>query len=244
MITIKKGSIIGIIGQVGAGKGTVINILDEIINNPYNKHWAKSNVLNFGDNLKKIISIMFNINIDYLYDRRCKDEFYYNINGRKFVSKTKDENSKIYSFIDNLLLDDINNRFYIYRHGIVKYIDIVNDPFVCIKLRELLQLFGTNICKNLFGKNIWINSTLINYKIDMVNIIGDIRFQEEIDAIKDIAPDVHIIKVVNTNSICKKYDHPSENVLNLDADISFVWDGDDINYLVNLIKSNIKYAYS
>ena len=38
MITIKKGSIIGIIGQVGAGKGTVINILGEIINNPYNKH--------------------------------------------------------------------------------------------------------------------------------------------------------------------------------------------------------------
>lgn len=242
MITIKKGSIIGIIGQVGAGKGTVINILGEIINNPYNKYWAKSNILNFGDNLKKVLSIMFNINIDYLYDRECKDELYYNIRSRTFISKT-DEDSKSYTFVDNLRLNNANNRFYIYYHGLIKYIDIVNDPFVCIKLRELLQLFGTNICKRLFGRNIWINSTLTNYKIDMVNIIGDIRFQEEIDAIKDIAPDVHIIKIVNTNSICKKYDHPSENVLNLDADMSFVWDGDDINYLVNLIKSNIKYAY-
>lgn len=243
MITIKKGSIIGIIGQVGAGKGTVINILGEIINNPYNKHWAKSNILNFGDNLKKVLSIMFNINIDYLYDRECKDKLYYNIISRTFISKT-DEDSKSYTFVDNLRLNNANNRFYIYYHGLIKYIDIVNDPFVCIKLREFLQLFGTNICKRLFGRNIWINSTLTNYKIDMVNIIGDIRFQEEIDAIKDIAPDIHIIKIVNTNSICKKYDHPSENVLNLDADMSFVWDGDDINYLVNLIKSNIKYAYS
>ncbi len=241
MITIKKGSIIGIIGKVGAGKGTVINILGEIINNPYNKHFAKSNILNFGDNLKKVISIMFNINIDYLYDRRCKDEFYYNINGRKFVSKTKDENSKTYTFVDHLHLSVVNNRFYMPHNGLFKYIDIINDPFVCIKLRELLQLFGTNLCKRLFGKNIWINSTLTNYKIDMVNIIGDIRFQEEIDAIKDIAPDVHIIKIVNTNSVCKKYDHPSEDVLNLDADMSFVWDGNDIYYLANLIKSNIKY---
>lgn len=242
MITIKKGSIIGIIGQVGAGKGTVINIIEEIINNPYHKSQNKSNILNFGDNLKKVLSIMFNIKLDYLYDRECKDELYYNIRSRTFISKT-DEDSKSYTFVDNLRLNNTNNRFYIYYHGLIKYIDIVNDPFVCIKLRKLLQLFGTNICKRLFGRNIWINSTLTNYKIDMVNIIGDIRFQEEIDSIKDIAPDVHIIKIVNTNSICKKYDHPSENVLNLDADMSFVWDGDDINYLVNLIKSNIKYAY-
>lgn len=186
---------------------------------------------------------MFNIKLDYLYDRECKDEFYYNIRSRKFVSKTEDENSKTYTFVDNLRLNKDNRFYYIYWSSLIRYVDIVNDPFVCIKLRELLQLFGTNICKKLFGRNIWINSTLTNYKIDMVNIIGDIRFQEEIDAIKDIAPDVHIIKIVNTNSICKKYDHPSENVLNLDADMSFVWDGDDINYLVNLIKSNIKYAY-
>lgn len=243
MITIKKGSIIGIVGQVGAGKGTVINIIEEIINNPYHKNQNKSNILNFGDNLKKVLSIMFNIKLDYLYDRECKDEFYYNIRSRKFISKTEDENSKIYTFVDNLRLNKDNRFYYVYWRNLIRYVDIVNDPFVCIKLRELLQLFGTNICKRLFGRNIWINSTLTNYKIDMVNIIGDIRFQEEIDAIKDFAPDVHIIKIVNTNSICKKYDHPSENVLNLDADMSFVWDGDDINYLVNLIKSNIKYAY-
>lgn len=244
MITIKKGSIIGIIGQVGAGKGTIIDIIRNLTNNPMQATWGNTNILNFGDNLKKVLSIMFNIKLEYFYDRKCKDELYYNIRSRTFISKTEDENSKTYTFVDHLRLNNINNRFYIYYNGLFKYIDIVNDPFVCIKLRELLQLFGTNLCKTLFGKNIWVNSTLTNYKIDMVNIIGDIRFQEEIDAIKDIAPDIHIIKIVNTNSICKKYDHPSENILNLDADISFVWDGNDINYLVNLIKSNIKYEDS
>jgi hypothetical protein len=244
MITIKKGSIIGIIGQVGAGKGTIIDIIRNLTNNPMQATWGNTNILNFGDNLKKVLSIMFNIKLEYFYDRKCKDELYYNIRSRTFISKTEDENSKTYTFVDHLRLNNINNRFYIYYNGLFKYIDIVNDPFVCIKLRELLQLFGTNLCKTLFGKNIWVNSTLTNYKIDMVNIIGDIRFQEEIDAIKDIAPEVHIIKIVNTNSICKKYDHPSENILNLDADISFVWDGNDINYLVNLIKSNIKYEDS
>lgn len=244
MITIKKGSIIGIIGQVGAGKGTIIDIIRNLTNNPMQATWGNTNILNFGDNLKKVLSIMFNIKLEYFYDRKCKDELYYNIRSRTFISKTEDENSKTYTFVDNLRLNNANNRFYIYYHGLIKYIDIVNDPFVCIKLRELLQLFGTNICKRLFGRNIWINSTLTNYKIDMVNIIGDIRFQEEIDAIKDIAPDIHIIKIVNTNSICKKYNHSSENVLNLDADMSFVWDGNDINYLVNLIKSNIKYEDS
>lgn len=50
-----------------------------------------------------------------------------------------------------------------------------------ITIRQLLQSFGTNIARDIFGDKLWIESTL-NYKDNI--IVSDMRFKVEYDEIK------------------------------------------------------------
>ena len=54
-----------------------------------------------------------------------------------------------------------------------------------ISARELLQIFGTDICRNKFSPNIWTNATLRKIKKEHSNIalISDVRFSSEVEKI-------------------------------------------------------------
>lgn len=49
--------------------------------------------------------------------------------------------------------------------------------------REILQIVGTDLFRNQFHKDFWINSTLADYDTKQKWIISDVRFQNEADAI-------------------------------------------------------------
>lgn len=71
--------------------------------------------------------------------------------------------------------------------------------------RELLQQFGTEVCRNI-DKNFWIKALFMNYKKSDNWIIPDVRFINEADSIKKY--NGIIIKVIrNSNNLDK---HVSE----------------------------------
>lgn len=49
--------------------------------------------------------------------------------------------------------------------------------------REILQIVGTNLFRNQFHQDFWVNSTLDNYDTKQKWIISDVRFPNEADAI-------------------------------------------------------------
>ena len=92
-----------------------------------------------------------------------------------------------------------------------------------IKPREVLQFVGTELFRNQLGKllpeigeNIWIASLIEKIKAMVEEyplcsiVISDIRFQNEIDALRDFNG-AHIWKIVN-DRIIKKDTHSSEDI--------------------------------
>jgi len=72
-------------------------------------------------------------------------------------------------------------------------------------VRELLQKFGTEFVRDTVHPNLWVESTLMDYK-DQNWIISDVRFLNECDAIRSRGG-----IIVRTNRKTKHDNHPSEN---------------------------------
>lgn len=51
--------------------------------------------------------------------------------------------------------------------------------------RELLQCIGTGLFRNQFDKNVWVNALMNDYDISKNWLISDVRFPNELKAIKD-----------------------------------------------------------
>ena len=52
------------------------------------------------------------------------------------------------------------------------------------EIRRLLQVFGTEIGRKMFGENVWIDMAFKDIKPDENVVIADVRFPNEADAIK------------------------------------------------------------
>lgn len=240
---IKKGDIIGIIGNVGSGKGTIIDFLKFHFNTrtEISDYFEDDNcnVINFADNLKQVVSYLFGVSLTYLYDRKAKDEFYYCFKNKALYIKEFAEKHN-FTIVDNISVDlDHNLKFNNDNSNIYLFEDLLNRDDIVIKLRTFLQIFGTNICRGLFGNNIWINRTLDKLDGTKINIIGDVRFYDEYKAIIDFhcRGNKYFIKIVNTNPICKKYNHISETDMNSRIEKGLVkahivtWDGNNHHQL-------------
>lgn len=182
----KRKIIIGLAGTAGSGKDTVASMINCIYkygsSASYTK-WlefknnieASKNIYHFADNVKKCLSIMFNIDVNMFNDRKHKDEYFYVINERRFVDY--DQANKYYFIIENTDLAYESLGYYI-RH----------KPKCCIKLRTLMQYFATDICREYLDDNIWINSTLNeaveNSHLRDISIIADVRFANEAAALR------------------------------------------------------------
>ena len=75
--------------------------------------------------------------------------------------------------------------------------------------RELLQYFGTDIMRTMH-ENVWVNQTIntISQEQTELAIIADVRFPNEVEAIKEAGG-----KVVRLTRGRKKDSHPSELAL-------------------------------
>jgi len=174
--------------------------------------------------------------------------------GKDYIAKIikKETKGKILSFADTIK-DIISVTFGITREELDLYknqdfrygIDIFNlqntyrYEVKTLSFREILQRFGTEAMKPIFGKNIWVK--LVKKKINKTNkncfIIPDFRFLEEYKGIKKLKNKnykIITIKVIN-NNLVKNDNHSSENSL---EDFKFDYVIDNTNY--KLSKKEIK----
>lgn len=189
--------IIGIAGHKGAGKDTVASIVSYYytVDNPTYNNWLIGydnkiflNTIHFADKLKSLCADLFNIPVEYFYDRGHKDKLYYCFDNKTFINE----------------LDIKLNRYHIFdtNENLAKCIEEYKGKII-FKLRTILQYIGTEIFRNQVFKDIWVRHTM-DKAIDIANkngwcVIPDVRFEDEVNAIKEL-PNGYIIKVNrNTN---------------------------------------------
>jgi hypothetical protein len=102
------------------------------------------------------------------------------------------------------------------------------------EIRRLLQVFGTEVGRDMFGINFWVELALKSMTEDKV-VISDVRFKNEADAIKSVGGQVWRI---NRHGVGPVTDHSSE--LDLDNyNFNHIIDNDysvlDLNNVIDML---------
>lgn len=221
-----KECIIGIAGCKNSGKDTVASIInyifatgitcsnyaDYVIRRRSIDISHKDRIIHFADSMKDAMSIIFSIPRSAFDDKVKKDNEYWDYFNRKFITFGEVLRDKNYIIFDNVIDKNLNDL--IQRCSAKK-------QSLYIKLRTLMQYFGTDICRNHIDNNIWINSTMSKV-IDiamtrMLCIIPDVRFANEANAIRNSDKLLYggLIKVNRDNQDLDE--HNSERI-NFDVD--------------------------
>lgn len=224
-----KECIIGIAGCKNSGKDTVASMInyifatgitrsnyaDYVIRRKSINISHKDRIVHFADNMKDVMSIIFSIP-RFAFDNKVKkDSEYWDYFNNKFVTFGEVLRDKNYIIFDNVIDKNLND---LIQHCSAK------KQSLYIKLRALMQYFGTDICRNHIDNNIWINSTMskaINIAINRtLCIIPDVRFSNEANAIRNNSKLFYggLIKINRDN--IDKDDHSSEHIyFNADFEI-------------------------
>lgn len=231
-----KSFIIGITGAKNSGKDTIASMINYIFaigvtRATYGDYLIKKvkidntnadRVVHFADNMKDAMSIIFGIPRCTFNDRQKKDNAYWDYFNKIFVS-----------FAD-VIRDDkafvIHNTDELYEDATLA--DVITwcnkeDKHLYIKIRTLMQYFGTDICRRFIDENIWIRSAMV--KIANVAaarrlcIIPDVRFANEAEAIRFVDSPLYggVIKVNRDSDDSSK--HSSEII---DFTVDFEIDND------------------
>lgn len=216
-MSINKVTIVGIKGFKGSGKDTVASMIsyilhDGIMKATYDKWlffhkngFVENNeiIIHFADKLKDDISEFCGIDRKLLDRQDVKEENYYNFKTGIVSNNIKDA---------TYVVDKCND-------AILKYNDLAGylvlySNNISIKIRVLLQYYGTNIIKNHFWKEAFIRYTM-NKAFDIKNskgqcIIADARFEDECMAIKYYSG--KIIRVDRKSNNDNHDSHESEQI--------------------------------
>lgn len=76
--------------------------------------------------------------------------------------------------------------------------------------RRLLQRLGTEVGREMFGQNFWVEQALRGATPDSRIVISDVRFPNEADAIKELGGKIVRINRLNTEAVNS---HPSEHAM-------------------------------
>lgn len=209
-MSINKVSIVGIKGFKGSGKDTVASMISYILHDGimkanydtwllYHKNGFVENdkiIIHFADKLKNDIAAFCNIDRKLLDRQDIKEENYYN-----FKTGIVSTNIKDADYVINTVLeyDNLSTRL------------LLNNNNVSIKIRVLLQYYGTNVIRNHFWHNAFINYT-INKAFDIRNklgqcIIADARFENECMTIKYYGG-----KIIRVDRRVNNDNHESEQI--------------------------------
>lgn len=209
IMSINKVTVVGIKGFKGSGKDTVASMISYILHDGimkasydtwllYHKNDFIKNdeiIIHFADKLKDDISEFCGIDRKLLDRQEIKENYYYNfktgivstnIKGIDCVINTVSE----YDNLSTLLL--LNNN-------------------VSIKIRALLQYYGTNVIRNHFWHEAFIRYTM-NKAFDIKNskgqcIIADARFEDECMSIKYYGG-----KIIRVDRRVNNDNHESEQI--------------------------------
>nr|UVX61635.1 MAG: phosphomevalonate kinase [Bacteriophage sp.] len=185
-MSINKVTIVGIKGFKGSGKDTVASMISYILHDGimkanydtwllYHKNGFVENdeiIIHFADKLKDDIADFCGIDRKLLDRQDIKEKNYYNFKTGIVSTNIKDADCVI-----NTVLEYDN----------LSTILLLNNN-VSIKIRILLQYYGTNVIRNHFWYDAFVRYT-INKAFDIRNklgqcIIADARFDNEYEAIK------------------------------------------------------------
>lgn len=190
-------NIIVISGLKNSGKDTVADMLQYCLSvpEPFRKYWmyrhyryAFNNTYEkvaFADSLKDTLSVLFGIPVEKFYERDFKEHFY--IKGLEITDTP-----------DNILDED----------SFIKMLNKKDFSFLkthFITIRQLLQCFGTEIVRGLFGNAFWAERAM-KHNFDKM-IITDLRFKVELEAVRK--RNGLVLYIDNPN--CTPEQHTSEN---------------------------------
>ena len=214
-MSINKVTIVGIKGFKGSGKDTVASMISYILHDGimkanydtwllYHKNGFVENdeiIIHFADKLKDDIAAFCNIDRKLLDRQDIKEENYYNFKTGIVSTNIKDATYVVDKYNDAILkYNDLSSYLVLYNNN------------VSIKIRVLLQYYGTNIIRNHFWREAFIRYT-INKAFDIRNskgqcIIADVRFDNECEAIKQCGGTIiRIDRKLNNNN-----NHESEQI--------------------------------
>lgn len=206
-----KPIIIGINGKRQSGKDTIANMIayihnvgvttanykEWITNKVSNKDRLKRKSVHFADALKDCVSAIYNIPREYLDNEYYKDNSFFCIDNYKFYDcKDVINHQEVYDIIE---YNDI-------RYGFTFALRILknSNKLHVIKVRTILQYFGTDVCRYYLGDDIWVRSTISKAveiaEIQGICIIPDIRFENEAKVIQQHSLYGGVIKVIRNNN--------------------------------------------
>lgn len=183
-----KSNIIAIQGLKAAGKSTCAKMFRYLLNWPsiFHYYWlykilgnvtfGKYKIVQYADKLKEMLSVLLNVKRKMFEDRTFKEQYYVDFNTLNITV-----NPSLPVLDDQTLNKHIKTNL---KRTIQTY---------SLAIRQLLQIFGTQVMREYFGDKLWILTTLKSkYK---TKIISDQRFIiENEEAKKHNAFIVHIIR--------------------------------------------------
>jgi hypothetical protein len=116
-----------------------------------------------------------------------------------------------------------------------------NKFFGPMSNREIMQVFGSDICRRIFGQDIWIKA--IKRRIDKSNadffLITDVRFINEVETIRNVwgGQVWQIIGPQRGEDCIKKDCHSSESQVDINVPIDVIVDNNAGRKLESLDKS-------
>lgn len=241
-MSINKVTIVGIKGFKESGKDTVASMISYILHDGIMKAnydtwllYHKNNfiendeiIIHFADKLKDDIAAFCNIDRKLLDRQDIKEENYYNFKTGIVSTNIKDA---------TYVVDKCNDAILKY-NGLSSYLVLYNNN-ISIKIRVLLQYYGTNIIRNHFWREAFINYT-INKAFDVRNskgqcIIADARFEnDECEAIKQCGGMIiRVDRKLNNND-----NHESEQIKICEDDYVI----DNTGTLVGLFYKVLKFV--
>lgn len=186
-----KGYIIGIAGELGSGKDTLASMINYIVSvgianagyADYVTNRTKYDLTNadrithFADPMKDCLSIMYNIPRPAFDDRVKKDVEWWSLKERIFVTERDAVSSKYVKInMPDLQLTSLST-----------VLDILanmnTNKIPLIRLRTLMQYFGTEIGRDMMGLNLWVDATMGKAahiaETRRICLIPDMRFINE-----------------------------------------------------------------
>lgn len=210
-MSINKVSIVGIKGFKGSGKDTVASMISYIFHDGimkatydtwllYHKNGFVENneiIIHFADKLKDDIAGFCNIDRKLLDRQDIKEENYYNFKTGIVSTNIKDAD-RVINNIGEFNYDNLSTL-------------LLLNTNVSIKIRTLLQYYGTDVIRNHFWHKAFINYTM-NKAFDIRNskgqcIIADARFEDECMAIKYYGG-----KIIRVDRRVNNDNHESEQI--------------------------------
>lgn len=214
IMSINKVTIVGIKGFKGSGKDTVASMISYILHDGimkanydtwllYHKNGFVENdeiIIHFADKLKDDISEFCGIDRKLLDRQDVKEENYYNFKTGIVSTNIKDA---------TYVVDKCNDAILKY-NDLSSYLVLYNNN-ISIKIRVLLQYYGTNIIRNHFWNEAFIRYT-INKAFNIRNqkgqcIIADARFDNECNAIRNCGG-----KIIKVDRKISNDNHESEQI--------------------------------